>query len=73
LGSIADKRALHLLCKKGMQPLDLKRFKSLSVHFRWIKQVKKRHDHKIKAQFIEDPLLRDSGRPNLGSFLDPVE
>ncbi len=36
-------------------------------------KCKRGHDHKIKAQFIEDPLLRDSGRLNLGSFLDPVE
>jgi hypothetical protein len=29
---------------------------------------KRGHNHNFKAQFIEDPLHRNSGRPNLGAF-----
>jgi hypothetical protein len=48
--------------------MDLKRFKSLTGHLAELSKFKRGHDHKSKPQFIEDPLLRNSGRPNLGAF-----
>jgi hypothetical protein len=51
-----DERASHLLCKNRHVAFG---FKSLTGHLAEISKFKRGHDHKNKAQFIEDPLLRD--------------
>jgi hypothetical protein len=63
-----SQRTSHLLCKNRHAAFGLKKIQIPSGHLAQLSKFKRGHYHKIKAQFIEGPLLRDSGWPNLGAF-----